>query len=67
MKNLKNKTFLLLSFYVLSTLISLFLYFPVHALSAKEITSRNGCNTLALELAYANNDGTLSTKACYAT
>lgn len=67
MKNLKNKTFLLLSFYVLSTVISLFSYFNVYALSAKEITSRNGCNTLAFELAYANYDGTLSTKACYAT
>lgn len=67
MKNLKNKAFIILNFYVFYTVISLVSYFPVYAMSAKEISTRNGCNTQAFELAYANYDGSLSTKACYTT
>lgn len=66
-KNLKNTSLLVFSFYIFYIVLSLVSYFPVYALSAKEISTRNICNTQAFELAYANYDGSLSTKACYGT
>lgn len=65
MKNLKVKVSLMLIFYVFSMIISLISYFPVYAMSASDVSKRNACNTLSFELAYANHDGSLSTKACY--
>jgi len=45
---------------------SILFCFPVYAKSpVKDIYSRDVCNTLAYELAYANYDGSLSTKSCY--
>lgn len=67
MKHLKLFSLVCLNMFVCSFILSIFSYIPVSAMSVKDIKGRNACNTLAYELAYANNDGGLSTKACYST
>lgn len=64
MKQTKKHLFCLLLFGILSFL-SFLQPSSVLALSSEEIQSRNACNTLNFELAYANYDGSLSTKSCH--
>lgn len=61
MKFIKRDYLLLIGF----AFFSMFSPISTDALSSQEIKSRNACNTLNFELAYANYDGSLATKACY--
>ena len=59
-----------LSIYIYLTIIYFILIssnIDIFALSIEEVNKRNVCNTLSYELAYANYDGSLDTKSCYAT
>lgn len=62
---LKKMSIFLLFTFCSSYILSILTYFNVYALSTSEIKLRSVCENMNYELAYANSDGSLSTKSCF--